>query len=65
MGETPVAWMDGADHGTVLGSLEDDGVLVPSFIDDPYVRNADRINDGEDGDLIPKSNRPSRCPLGI
>jgi len=49
MGDTPVSWMGTCEIDTTLAALEDDGVLVPLFVEDPYVRNADIVNDNEDG----------------
>jgi len=60
MGETPVSWMDTGERDTTLGILEDDGVLVPLFVENPYVRNADIVNDNDDGGVITISVRPKK-----
>jgi len=60
MGDTPVSWMGTGERDTTLGALEDDRVLVPLFVEDPYVRTADIINDNDDGGVLSVMVRPKR-----
>jgi len=40
--------------------LEEDQVLVPLFVEDPYVRTADIVNDNDDECVLPVVVRPKR-----
>jgi len=60
MGDTPVSWMGTDEKDTTLGTMEGDEVLIPLFAECPYTRNADKINDNDNGDVVPKAGRPKR-----
>jgi len=60
MGDTPVSWMGTGERDITFGALEDDRVLVPFFVEDPYVRTADIINDIDDGRMLPVMVHPKR-----
>jgi len=62
MGDTPVSWMDTNEVDTTFGTMEGDEVLIPSFAESPYTRNADIINDNDHGYVVPKAGRPKRNP---
>jgi len=63
MGDTPVSWLGTGERDNTLGVFEDDQVLVPLFVEYPYVRTADIVNDNDDGCVLPvlvcpKKNAP-------
>jgi len=60
MGDTLVSWLGTGERDNTLGVLEDDQELVPLFVEDPYVRTADIINDNDDGGVLPLLVRPKR-----
>jgi len=60
MGDTPVSWLGTSEADTTLGVSEDEQVFVPLFVEDPYVRTADIVNDNDKGCVLPVSVRPKR-----
>jgi len=60
IGDTPVSWMGTGERDTTLGALENNEVLVPLFVEEPYVRTADIINDNDDGGVVPILVRPKK-----
>jgi len=60
MGDTPMSWLGTGEGDTTLGVLEDEQVLVPLFVEDPYVRTADIVNDNDGGCELPVLVRPKR-----
>jgi len=60
MGETPISWMNDGYRDETFVAIEDEEVLLPLFVEDPYARNAGIINDGEGGDTVPKLVQPKR-----
>jgi len=63
MGDTPLFWLGTGEADTTLGILGKEQVLVPLFVEDPYLRTADIVNDNDGGYVLPVLVRPKRNAL--